>query len=144
MVEIIMHSDFYTNYSETKFIDKIKHNLDLCESFYFSVSFIKKPGLRLVAPNIESALARGACGWVITSTYQNFTDVDSLLKKLGLEVAEPKIFFPGMVGGSLELGIEGRSQEGPHATWRFCSLSTVWRVPVSLLPYLLPIGSISR
>ena len=73
-----MHSDFYTNYSETKFIDKIKHNLDLCESFYFSVSFIKKPGLRLVAPNIESALARGACGWVITSTYQNFTDVDSL------------------------------------------------------------------
>lgn len=66
------------------------------------------------------------------------------LKKLGLEVAEPKIFLPGMVGGSLELGIEGCSQEGPHATWRFCSLSPVWRVPVSLLPYLLPIGSISR
>ena len=45
---------------------------------HFSVSFIKKPGLRLLAPNIEAAIARGACGRLITSTYQNFTDVDSL------------------------------------------------------------------
>ena len=55
-----MHSSFYTNYSETKFIDKLKADIDLCQSFYFSVSFIKKPGLRLLAPNIEAALARGA------------------------------------------------------------------------------------
>ena len=51
---------FYTNYSDTKFIDKLKKNIDQCESFYFSVSFIKKPGLRLLAPNMEAALARGA------------------------------------------------------------------------------------
>ena len=73
-----MSSAFYTNYSDLKFIDKLRKNLDLCKGFYFSVSFIKKPGLRLLAPNIEAALARGARGKLITSTYQNFTDIDSL------------------------------------------------------------------
>ena len=73
-----MESSFFTNYSEIKFIDKLKRNIDTCKAFYFSVSFIKKPGLRLIAPNIEAALARGARGQLITSTYQNFTDVDSL------------------------------------------------------------------
>ena len=73
-----MDSSFYTNYSETKFIDKLKRNIDLCQSFDFSVSFIKKPGLRLLTPNIEAAVARGVRGRLITSTYQNFTDVDSL------------------------------------------------------------------
>jgi len=74
-----MNSHFYTNYSDNKFIDKLKENIDTCLAFYFSVSFIKKPGLRLIAPNIEAALARGARGQLITSTYQNFTDVDSLV-----------------------------------------------------------------
>ena len=75
----IMRSSFYTNYSEFRFIDKLKQSLDLCQAFYFSVSFIKKPGLRLLAPNIEAAIARGAKGQIITSTYQNFTDIDSLV-----------------------------------------------------------------
>ena len=73
-----MTHTFYTNYSDLKFIDKLKKNIDICKSFYFSVSFIKKPGLRLIAPNIEAALSRGAKGQLITSTYQNFTDIDSL------------------------------------------------------------------
>ncbi len=73
-----MESSFYTNYTDFKFIDKLKKNLDTCRAFYFSVSFIKKPGLRLLAPNIRAALARGAKGQLITSTYQNFTDIDSL------------------------------------------------------------------
>lgn len=73
-----MQSAFYTNYSETTFIDKLRQNIDRCQRFYFSVSFIKKPGLRLLAPNIENAIARGAYGQLITSTYQNFTDIDSL------------------------------------------------------------------
>ena len=81
-----MESRFYTNYSDIKFIDKIKKNLDRCQAFYFSVSFIKKPGLRLLAPNIEAALARGARGKIITSTYQNFTDVDSLVWFLDLQI----------------------------------------------------------
>ena len=74
-----MNSNFYTNYSDTKFIDKLKKSIDCCASFCFSVSFIKKAGLKLVSPNIEAALARGAKGKIITTTYQNFTDIDSLV-----------------------------------------------------------------
>ena len=80
-----MRSEFFTNYSDVKFIDKLKRNLDLCSSFAFSVSFIKKPGLKLLASNIEAALSRGASGRLITSTYQNFTDIDSLQYFLRLQ-----------------------------------------------------------
>ena len=73
-----MESSFYTNNSELRFIDKLKTCIDHCQSFYFTVSFIKKPGLRLLSTNIEAALSRGARGKIITSTYQNFTDIDSL------------------------------------------------------------------
>ena len=63
-----MGSNFYSNYSEVKFIDKLKRNIDTCKAFYFSVSFIKKPGLRLLAPNIEAPIdtTRSA------SSYPNF------------------------------------------------------------------------
>jgi len=87
-----MKSNFYTNYTDVKFIDRLKQNLDLCQSFSFSVSFIKKPGLRLLAPNIEAALARGAVGRLITSTYQNFTDVDSLVYFYDLAARYPDRF----------------------------------------------------
>ena len=87
-----MQSEFFTNYSEVKFIDKLKSNIDKCKAFYFSVSFIKKPGLRLIAPNIEAALARGATGQVITSTYQNFTDIDSLQFFYDLQTRYPGSF----------------------------------------------------
>ena len=87
-----MSNHFYTNYSDEKFIDKLKTSIDMCQAFYFSVSFIKKPGLRILAPNIEAAIARGARGQVITSTYQNFTDVDSLLFFYDLAVRYPDRF----------------------------------------------------
>ena len=87
-----MRSRFFSNTSEIKFIDQLKRNLDLCRSFCFSVSFIKRPGLRLLAPNIEAALARGAFGRLITSTYQNFTDVDSLQFFLRLQQQYPDRF----------------------------------------------------
>ncbi len=73
-----MNSQFITNYTEINFIDKIKENLRKCREFYFSVSFIKKAGLILIFKDIESAIERGAKGRIITSTYQNFTDIESL------------------------------------------------------------------
>ncbi len=74
-----MQAGFYTNYTDVRFIDKLKRSLDTCQAFDFSVSFIKKPGLALLAPNLEAALARrGSRGRLLTSTYQNFTDVASL------------------------------------------------------------------
>ena len=73
-----MSSLFLTNYTEQTFLDRIRDNLRRCDSFLFSVSFIKKAGLVLIFKDIEAALARGANGRIITSTYQNFTDVESL------------------------------------------------------------------
>ncbi len=87
-----MKTGFYSNSTDTKFIDKLKRNISMCRSFYFSVSFIKKPGLRLIAPEIEAAVARGACGQLITSTYQNFTDVESLQFFYGLQNRYPSQF----------------------------------------------------
>ena len=73
-----MQNQFLTNYTETTFLNKIKDNLRHCKSFYFSVSFIKKAGLVLLFKDIEAAVERGCNGYIITSTYQNFTDIESL------------------------------------------------------------------
>ncbi len=73
-----MQSNFLTNFSDLKFIDQIKTNLAICHEFAFSVSFIKKAGLVLISEEISKALKRGCKGRLITSTYQNFTDIASL------------------------------------------------------------------
>lgn len=72
-----MKDEFLSNVN-ISFLNKIKSNLKNCKSFSFSVSFIKKAGLVLLEREIEEALDRGAKGRIITSTYQNFTDIGSL------------------------------------------------------------------
>lgn len=57
-----MNSRFLTNYTETSFLSTIQMNLRRCKSFDFSVSFIKKAGLVLLAKDIKAALERGAKG----------------------------------------------------------------------------------
>ena len=71
-------NQFLTNYSEISFLEKLKENLRKCNEFVISVSFIKIAGLRLLTNELESALQRGCKGRLITSTYQNFTDIESL------------------------------------------------------------------
>ena len=75
---MVLNNLFLTNYTDTTFLDRIKDNLRHCKSFYFSVSFIKKAGLILIYKDIEAAVERGCHGRIITSTYQNFTDIESL------------------------------------------------------------------
>lgn len=76
---------FLTNYTDQTFLERLKDNLRSCSKFCFSVSFIKKAGLVLIIKDIESALQRGCEGKLITSTYQNFTDVESLSRFLQLQ-----------------------------------------------------------
>ena len=73
-----MRSSILTNYTDETFLATIQSNLRGCKSFCFSVSFIKKAGLDLLSNDIKAAVERGAMGKLITSTYQNFTDVESL------------------------------------------------------------------
>lgn len=76
---------FLTNYSEETFLDRLKDNLKKCNGFTFSVSFIKLAGLCLFERELEEALQRGVKGKIITSTYQNFTDIPSLEHFLTLQ-----------------------------------------------------------
>ena len=73
-----MNELFLTNYSKERFIDRLKDCFDRCISFDLTVSFIKEAGLVLIKECIENALKRGVKGRIITSTYQNFTDIPSL------------------------------------------------------------------
>lgn len=54
---------------------------------FFSVSFIKKPGLQLLAPNIEAAIARGVLDLLSDCTptefiilYENTASLKKLLR----------------------------------------------------------------
>ena len=84
-----MANHFLTNYTEQTFIERIRENLRSCDEFYFSVSFIKKAGLILLLKDIDAALARGVRGKIITSTYQNFTDIESLRSFQMLSIKYP-------------------------------------------------------
>ena len=81
-----MISQFITN-KDRKFLSVIQANLRSCKEFYISVSFIKKAGLIFLLNDIKSAIERGVKGKLITSTYQNFTDVESLKFFLNLSNA---------------------------------------------------------
>lgn len=80
-------SQLLTNYTDTTFLATIQTNLRTCKEFLFSVSFIKKAGLVLLSKDIKAALERGVKGKLITSTYQNFTDIESLDFFLKMAVA---------------------------------------------------------
>lgn len=73
-----MKESFLTNYSNDTFLQRLKGCFNKCYSFSLTVSFIKEAGLRLIQKEIENALNRGVKGRIITSTYQNFTDIPSL------------------------------------------------------------------
>ena len=73
-----MNDLFIANNTNINFLTKIKESLKYCKKCYFSVSFIKKAGLILFEKELEEALNRGVLVKIITSTYQNFTDISSL------------------------------------------------------------------
>ncbi len=84
-----MKASFYSNQTKPSFLDKLKDSLSSCSSFSWSVSFIKKAGLSLFLEQLEEALRRGVKGKIVTSTYQNFTDVPSLRCFLQLQEKYP-------------------------------------------------------
>ena len=84
-----MPNQFLTNSTAITFLDKIRNSLRHCTAFSFSVSFIKKAGLVLLLKDIEAAVERGCEGRLITSTYQNFTDIESLKSFLAIMNKHP-------------------------------------------------------
>lgn len=80
-----MKDIFLTNDTKITFLEKLKESLLKCNKFYFSVSFIKNAGLILLKPYLEAALDKGVVGKIVTSCYQNFTDIPSLTYFLSLK-----------------------------------------------------------
>lgn len=60
-------NQFLTNQTDPTMLNAHKDSLKVCDSFAFSVSFIKYAGLNLLKKEIEEALKRGAKGSFITS-----------------------------------------------------------------------------
>ena len=74
-----MPNQFLTNYTEVTFLNKLKDNLRHCNSFDFSVSFIKRAGLILLYKDIEAALERGCKGRILTSTIKTLQILNLLI-----------------------------------------------------------------
>lgn len=70
--------DIFLSNQDGEFVERIRECFRKCSVFTLSVSFIKISGLNVFKKDIEDALSRGAKGRLITSTYQNFTDIPSL------------------------------------------------------------------
>jgi len=59
-------------------LNALKESIKDADSLYFSVSFIKFSGLNLIKEALENALKSKKKIYLITSVYQNFTDIKSL------------------------------------------------------------------
>ena len=100
-------SKFYSNHTSVTFLEKLRESLAKCDRFMFSISFIKMAGVRTFSNELEEALARGVSGSLITSTYQNFTDVASLKYFLKLQQLYPNF--------SVKLDYHSQGKRGFHS-----------------------------
>lgn len=72
-----------------KVISSVLDELEICESFMFSVAFITKDGLALLSQKIAELMKNNIKGRIITTDYLNFSDPDALewlLEKTDLDV----------------------------------------------------------
>lgn len=65
-------------------LQALRDNLAICTRAHLAVSFVRKSGLSLIYPALESALARGASIRLLTSDYLDITDPDALERLLQL------------------------------------------------------------
>lgn len=82
-----------TNQRTTTFLEELSTSLLSCKRFYFSVAFINYSGLQLLLDLFSSLQFNNVEGKIITSTYLNFTDVQSLRKLATFPNIETKIYI---------------------------------------------------
>lgn len=83
-MEFNSRTEFIGHYSDNKIFEVITENLESCDSFYFSVSFVMESGLNLLIPFIKNALDRGCFGTIITTDYMKITTSGVLYKFIDL------------------------------------------------------------
>ncbi|MCQ2799940.1 MAG: DUF3427 domain-containing protein [Bacilli bacterium] len=85
MIKFNSETEFIGQFRGRPLLKVIKENLKTCDSFQFSVSFIRYSGLELLLDDMKAALGRGAKGSVITTDYQRITEEESLKELLKLK-----------------------------------------------------------
>ncbi|MDY3974452.1 MAG: DEAD/DEAH box helicase [Veillonella caviae] len=75
-----------------KIIETLKHELNKCESFKFSVAFITKSGLAGLAGVLQELNNKGIKGQILTTDYLFFTEPAALKQLHSLENIELKIY----------------------------------------------------
>ena len=94
---------------EEKVLDKILLQLDLCDSFFFSVAFVTKSGVACLKDKLLELEARQVKGRILASQYLNFTEPGALRELLRYDDAKDIIIVAHSgVCRALEQNINGR------------------------------------
>lgn len=86
-----MKNIFLSNSSNLKFLSILEKKIISSNKIFFSVSFIKQAGLKLINKPLMVALENGTNIQIITSTYKNFTDPSVLYELLGMQEKYPNL-----------------------------------------------------
>lgn len=74
------------------FFKDLKNELRTCNSFKFTVSFIRYSGLQLIINELKDLEEKGISGEIITSTYMNITEPKALYKLLSFKKLKIKLY----------------------------------------------------
>lgn len=88
-----------TNSEKNSFYNELRTSLASCKKFFFSVAFINYSGLQLLLDEFKETENKNVSGKIITSTYLNFTDVNSLKKLKEFKNIETKIYIANQYKG---------------------------------------------
>lgn len=88
-----------TNSEKNSFYMELRTSLATCQKFFFSVAFINYSGLQLLLDELSETRKRNISGKIITSTYLNFTDVNSLKKLKEFKNIDTKIYVANQYKG---------------------------------------------
>lgn len=86
-----MNNVFLSNSSKKTFINVLKEKILSSKKLFFSVSFVKQAGFKLIKNSLITALENEAHIQIITSTYKNFTDPSVLYELLSLQEQFPNL-----------------------------------------------------
>lgn len=87
------------NDSYGSFYKELTLSLQTCKKFYFSVAFINYSGLQLLIDEFNNLSNKNINGKIITSTYLNFTDVNSLIKLKQYKNIDTRIYIANQSKG---------------------------------------------
>lgn len=82
-----------TNSRETSMLKEITYSIETCQKFYINVAFVSYSGLQLLLDSLRESERRQVKGKILTGTYLNFTDSQSLRKLTEFTNLDVRLFI---------------------------------------------------